>query len=202
MVAIRGQIRDNGSPAELLALMLVLRRQMLVLLEKDAGYYFQSKPGEELVGLLNDPMVEHWRRALPGFDQAALLLTGAETLQAAVQVFQAAGIDLTVYSPFLDKGLGKDEKKTVEFFDQSLKLFIVVLAFEVDRPFYPVWYEKGFPPTIPLKVLNSGVHWYPEVGQDELKSALKAYRKSIPWQCVADKTLEQRMQRVRDIFSR
>jgi hypothetical protein len=201
MVAIRGHIKANGSPAELLVLMLVLRRQMLVLLEKDAGYYFQSKPGEELVGLLNDPMVHHWRKAMLGFDQAALLLTGTETVQAAMDLFQTAGLDLVKSSKFLDKKQGNEQKQTVEFFDRSLELFTVVLAFELDRPFYPVWYEKRFPPTVELKSLNVNLDWYPEDDRNELISALDEYRNSIPWRCISGKTVAECARRIRDIFS-
>ncbi len=204
MVAIRGHIKDNGSPSELLVLMLTLRRQMLLLLEKDAGYYFQSKPGEELVGLLNDPMVEHWRKAMPDFDQTALFLAGTETLPAATSTLQTAGVNLNMLnmkSQFLDPLLGNLQKENLTFFDQSLYLFIIVLAFELDRPFYPVWYDKGFPPKVDLKSLDIELDWYPAMGRDELRDALKEYRRSIPWSCVADKSFAERLRRMGYIFS-
>ena len=213
MVAIRGEITEGteedllvlkGTKEDLLVLMLLLRRQMLLLLEKDAGYYFQSKPGEELVGLLNDPMVNHWRKELPRFDQTALYLQGNETLQAATRILQNAGVNLPTASQFLDPAKGN-----LTFFNKSLELFSIVMAFELDRPFYPVWYEREFPPKVSkddMESLNGdNVSWYPEndkeTARKELRNALREYRRSIPWNCVADKSWASRLRRIRDRLS-
>jgi hypothetical protein len=236
---IRTQIADDGSTENLLALMFALRRQMLLLLEKDAGYYFQSKPGEELIGLLSNAMVKRWRAEIPDFDGIALKLQGNETLEATREILtnpnspqagpaqslncglvawlesarsaqagasteqtqgnttaptiapltHTAAVDLVTLSSFLDATAGETQKKALEFFKHSLRLFAEVLSFELDRPFYPVWYEKGFPPTVQLAELEGRADkltWYPKDGRVALADALEIYRMSIPWECVGD----------------
>jgi hypothetical protein len=102
MSAIIGLIEGGGLPEDKLVLLLLLRRQMLLLLDKDAGYYFQSKPGEDICGILNDALVHLWRARLGrSFDHAALMLSGSETLQEAKLSLQTNLVNLTVMATTL-----------------------------------------------------------------------------------------------------
>jgi hypothetical protein len=196
MGAIIGLIENNGNQEDELVLLLLLRRQLLLLLDQDAGYYFQSKPGEEICGILNDALVHLWRTHHgQDFDDAALLLSGGETAQDAKRLLVAIPIQLstmatTLFSPSLEY------PDPASFINHTLKLFVTVLAFESDRPFYSVWYETKFPPKIRFDDLPRDLSWLQASYQQAMEAALNEYRTSIPWRCVSDKSICIRLERI------
>jgi hypothetical protein len=103
---------------------------MLLLLDEDAGYYFQSKPGEEICGILNDALVQLWRARLgKSFDDAALTLSGRETAQEAERLLQTTPVNLTSMATTLFTP-SSDYPDPLSFTTKVLKLFGTVLAFE------------------------------------------------------------------------
>jgi hypothetical protein len=197
MGAIEGLIGSNGTAEDLFVLLLLLRRQMLLLLEKDAGYYFQSKPGEDVCGILNDALVNFFRARLNrDFDNAAILLSGSETPEAARPLLVAGRVDIPAQSATLFATGKTDYPDPSAFIAGALKLFVTVLAFESDRPFDSVWYDESFSPKIRFSALNASLSYLQEPDQAEMRKALNEYSTSIPWRCVADKSPKLWLQRL------
>lgn len=150
MATVLGRI-ESGNLEETTRAMLVMRRQMELLVEKNGGFYFRIKPAETLCRELSNLLWANWYGA-----------AGMDTILPLVAVLDlsdnlpAAHAKLTAqkqqeYTDLVRKIGAQMDPAVASLGDQVfiaktamlLTRMISILDFESDRVLYPEWYEDA-----------------------------------------------------------